>query len=194
MDRGIWHACASINMRLAEHYQAMAAWNGCPLSKISNFVPGYGNPKAKIVFIGEAPGKKEDEQGIPFVGAAGKMLDKLLDSIHLEREDVLITNTVKYRPPDNRDPSKKEKAQCLPWLLKELDIIKPTIVCPLGRHATNTFLPDAIIGDVHGTIQLSEALPFTLVPLYHPAAALYNGGLRNTLFEDFKVLQNILDK
>jgi DNA polymerase len=179
-------------MTLAEHYKVMTAWDGCLLSKESNFVPGHGNPKADIVFIGEAPGKKEDEQGVPFVGAAGKMLDKLLDSINLKREDVFITNTVKYRPPENRDPTKAEKAECLPWLLKELEIIKPKVICPLGRHATNTFLPDAIIGEVHGTVQQSDDWPYTIIPLYHPAAALYNGGLRDVLFEDILILREFL--
>lgn len=156
-------------------------------AQAQRLVIGDGNLNADIVFIGEAPGKKEDEQGIPFVGAAGKFLNEMLASAGMNREDVYITNIVKYRPPNNRDPSKQEKEDFTPYLLKQLEIIQPKVVIPLGRHSMGFFLPDAIIGDVHGqahTVQLG-AQSLIIIPLYHPAAALYNGSLRQTLMDDF---------
>ena len=153
----------------------------------TQLVMGAGNPNADIVFIGEAPGKKEDEQGVPFVGAAGKFLDKMLVQAGLDRGDVYITNIVKYRPPDNRDPSTAEKAAFLPYLLRELEIIKPKVVVTLGRHSMEYFLPGAQIGEVHGRLyQVAvDGQNFTIAPLYHPAAALYNGSLRQILIDDF---------
>ena len=153
----------------------------------TQLVMGAGNPNADIVFIGEAPGKKEDEQGVPFVGAAGKFLDKMLVQAGLDRGDVYITNIVKYRPPDNRDPSTAEKAAFLPYLLREIEIIKPKVVVTLGRHSMEYFLPGAQIGEVHGRLyQVAvDGQNFTIAPLYHPAAALYNGSLRQILIDDF---------
>ena len=103
---------------------------------------GDGNPDAKIVFIGEAPGKKEDETGVPFVGAAGKFLAEMLASIGMKREDIYITNIVKYRPPENRDPEDHEKKECAPWLHAELEFIKPELIIFLGRHSMTHFLPE----------------------------------------------------
>jgi DNA polymerase len=193
-------------------------------------VPGVGNHHADIVFIGEAPGKDEDLRGEPFVGRAGKFLSEMLNSINMKREDVYITNTVKYRPPDNRDPSPEEKETCYAWLAEELNYIQPKLIVTLGRHAMNTFLPEAKISDVHGTliqkkillkisdekeseesdlefsqekinrdIKTSQEKVLTLsteyiFPLYHPAAAMYNGALRETLIEDFKKIPAILQK
>ena len=161
----------------------------CPelAAQATRLVMGSGNPNADIVFIGEAPGKKEDEQGVPFVGAAGKFLDKMLVQAGLDRGDVYITNIVKYRPPGNRDPSTAEKAAFLPYLLRELEIIKPKVVVTLGRHSMEYFLPGAQIGEVHGRIyQVAvDGRSFTIAPLYHPAAALYNGSLRQVLIDDF---------
>ena len=153
----------------------------------TQLVMGAGNPNADIVFIGEAPGKKEDEQGVPFVGAAGKFLAKMLEQAGLDRSDVYITNIVKYRPPDNRDPSTAEKAAFLPYLLREIEIIKPKVVVALGRHSMEYFLPGAQIGEVHGRLyQVAvDGRSFTIAPLYHPAAALYNGSLRQVLIDDF---------
>lgn len=151
-------------------------------------VMGSGNPEAEVVFIGEAPGKNEDIQGVPFVGAAGKFLDSMLADVGLSRSDVYITNTVKYRPPNNRDPKPEEKAAFLPYLLQELEIINPKAIVALGRHSMNTFLPGASISELHGepvNITLDNGQAVTLIPLYHPAAALYNGGLRQTLQDDF---------
>lgn len=152
---------------------------------------GFGNSNAKVVFIGEAPGKKEDLEGRPFIGAAGKFLDEMLDNIGLSREEVYITNIVKYRPPNNRDPLPSEKEQFLPYLLEELEAIKPAIVVTLGRHSMNCFLPEEQIGKIHG--QIIRKSGYTFVPLYHPAAALYNGAMRQVLIEDFNKIPNILE-
>ena len=139
-------------------------------------VPGDGSAEADIMFIGEAPGKNEDAQGIPFVGAAGKFLAAMLASIHLKREDIYITNVVKYRPPNNRDPNPEEIAVCLPWLHEQIKIIEPTIIVTLGRHAMEHFIPGQKISAVHGQAfrrtfdDIGEQVLFVL---YHPAAALY---------------------
>lgn len=157
----------------------------CPdLAKTAtNLVFGDGNPNADIVFIGEAPGKKEDEQGVPFVGASGKLLAEMLASINLRREQVYITNIVKYRPPNNRDPLPIEKVAFMPYLERQLDVIQPLLVVTLGRHSMNCFLPGQVIGEIHG--QPKRLKGRVILPLYHPAAALYNGGLRQTLADDF---------
>ena len=139
------------------------------------------------MFIGEAPGKKEDEQGVPFVGAAGKFLDEMLTAANMNRDDVYITNIVKYRPPNNRDPLPEEKREFWPYLMKQLSIIQPKAVVTLGRHSGAAFIPDLHISRDHGNprwVQYKD-LKFLIIPLYHPAAALYNGGLRQTLIDDF---------
>lgn len=152
-----------------------------------NLVMGHGSPDSEIVFIGEAPGKQEDEQGKPFVGASGKFLDQMLMSIDLDRNDVYITNIVKYRPPANRDPLPDEKDAFLPYLKRELGVIKPKVVVTLGRHSMEFFLPDKKISQVHGQafkVKIDDQ-EILLMPLFHPAAALYNGSLKSTLQEDF---------
>jgi len=168
----------------------------CPelRAQATQLVMGDGNPDAEIVFIGEAPGKNEDIQGKPFVGAAGKFLNVMLESAGMERGDVYITNIVKYRPPENRDPSPEEKAAFLPYLLKQLQIINPKVVITLGRHSMEYFLPDAKIGEVHGQPKLVEFGDHKIVimPLFHPAAALYNGGLRQTLIDDFLKVPEVI--
>ncbi|MDO4271860.1 MAG: uracil-DNA glycosylase [Candidatus Saccharibacteria bacterium] len=163
-------------------------------SQANRLVMGDGNLDAQIVFIGEAPGKKEDEQGVPFVGASGKFLNQMLESVGLERTDVYITNIVKYRPPANRDPSSAEKSEFWPYLLRQLEIIKPAVVITLGRHAMNCFLPATQIADVHGQITdiAAGGLAIKLLPLYHPAAALYNGSMRQTLLDDFQTVKQLL--
>lgn len=163
---------------------------------------GDGNPDADIVFIGEAPGKNEDEQGLPFVGASGKFLSEMLQTVGLERKDVYITNIVKYRPPNNRDPLPEEKKAFLPYLQRQLEVIAPKVVVTLGRHSTNCFLPDLQISKSHGepkhiSLQFKEnkdVLDVVILPLYHPAAALYNGGMRQTLLDDFANIPAILKK
>lgn len=164
----------------------------CPelAAQATQMVFGHGNPDAKLVFIGEAPGKNEDLQGKPFVGAAGKFLDEMLQTIDLRREDIYITNIVKYRPPNNRDPLPEEKDAFLPYLQAQLDAIEPSLVITLGRHSLNCFLPDLSIGQVHGQPKRYKGRVY--LPLFHPAAALYNGGMRQTLIDDFARIPAIL--
>ena len=160
----------------------------------ARLVIGDGNLDADIVFIGEAPGKKEDETGLPFVGASGKFLDEMLTSVGLTRKDVYITSIVKYRPPNNRDPKPAEKAAFWPYQLKQLEIIQPKIVVTLGRHSMEYFLPGAKIGDIHGQASrvMIDGLNLIVIPLFHPAAALYNGSLRQTLIDDFLKVPDLI--
>ena len=165
------------------------AKNTCPelAESATQLVTGHGNPEADIVFIGEAPGKNEDLQGIPFVGAAGKFLDQMLAQADLKREDIYITNIVKYRPPNNRDPLPAEKKAFWPYLVRELQIINPSIIVTLGRHSMEYFLPNMKISEIHGQpkrVTFGEH-KMVIMPLYHPAAAMYNGDLKATLLEDF---------
>jgi len=174
-------------MALHEHW---AQANDCALKHTATRpVFGDGNPSADVVFIGEAPGKKEDETGVPFVGAAGKFLAEMLDSIGMKRDDIYITNIVKYRPPNNRDPLPEEKDACKEWLHAELALINPDLIVFLGRHSMNDFFPDERISNVHGKLLIKKFPHINtthFLPLYHPAAALYNGGLRKDLLDDFK--------
>ena len=172
--------------------------NICPdlAESATNLVMGDGNVDAKIVFIGEAPGKNEDEQGLPFVGAAGKFLNEMLAGIKLTRSDVYITNIVKYRPPNNRDPLPEEKKAFWPYLVTQIDIIRPKVIVTLGRHSMEYFLPDQKISAIHGQpkrITFGES-KVVILPLYHPAAALYNGGMRATLVEDFSKIPKIIEQ
>lgn len=183
----------------------------------TQLVFGDGNPDADILFIGEAPGKNEDQQGKPFVGAAGKFLNDMLATVDLQREDVYITNIVKYRPPNNRDPLPDEKAAFLPYLQAQLEVIQPKLVVTLGRHSMNCFLPDLQIskihgqpkririnmrrqaeriesGDTHASPEATAGVPIVIMPLFHPAAALYNGAMRQTLIDDFVKIPLILTK
>lgn len=158
----------------------------------TQLVFGDGSPDAQLVFIGEAPGKHEDQQGLPFVGAAGKFLNEMLALIGLAREDVYITNIVKYRPPENRDPYPDEKAEFLPFLRKQLEVIKPKLVITLGRHSMDSLLPGLQISSVHGQPKRYRGQVY--LPLFHPAAALYNGAMRQTLIDDFMKIPAILAK
>lgn len=189
--------------KLDQLKQKILADEVCPelAAGATQLVFGDGDANARIVFIGEAPGKHEDEQGIPFVGAAGKFLNEMLAGIDLKREDIYITNIVKYRPPNNRDPLPDEKAAFLPYLQAQLEIIQPAVVVTLGRHSMNCFLPDLQISKIHGQpkrirVQFGDADVTTLVimPLFHPAAALYNGAMRQTLIDDFAKLPLVVKK
>jgi len=164
----------------------------CPelAASATQLVFGDGNPDAEVVFIGEAPGKNEDLQGLPFVGAAGKFLNEMLAGIGLKREDIYITNIVKYRPPNNRDPLPDEKQAFLPYLRSQLEIIKPKLVVTLGRHSMDSLLPGLQISKCHG--QPKRLAGQVYLPLFHPAAALYNGGMRQTLIDDFNKIPRIL--
>lgn len=168
--------------------------NVCPnLAKSAiNMVFGEGDPNADVMFIGEAPGRKEDETGKPFVGASGKLLDELLESIGLDRSQVYITSIVKFRPPNNRDPKATEKQAFMPYLQAQLEVIDPKIIVTLGRHGANCFLPELKIGQAHGQAQKWNG--YTLLPLYHPAVGLYNYHMRGTLAEDFAQITQILKK
>ena len=183
-----------VAVALQEIAHTISSCTACGLCKgRTNTVPGTGNPQADIVFIGEGPGKNEDEQGIPFCGASGKMLDSLLESIELKRSDVFITNIVKCRPPGNRDPLPDEKDTCTTlYLNNQLALIKPKLIITLGRHALNYFIPNAIISQVHGQPQRYNGQ--ALLPLYHPAVALYNGSTKETLFEDFLTIPKLIEK
>lgn len=178
-------------------------------------VPGEGNAEAEIMFIGEGPGRKEDELGRPFVGAAGKFLDEMLASIGLKRKDVYIANAVKCRPPNNRDPLPEEIEVCWPWLLGQIKIIGPKLIIFLGRHSMNKFFPNEKISEMHGKLLIKKfglnrfqgnlspelfALQKVLgdkkqhfLALYHPASALYNGGMREVLENDFKKIPKALE-
>jgi len=181
---------------LLKIHQKWHSQNNCELKKtVTGPVFGDGNEKAEIVFIGEAPGKDEDLQGKPFVGRSGKFLSEMLETIKLKREDVYITNVVKYRPPGNRDPLPEEIKECLPWLIEELNFIKPKIIVTLGRHALNRFFPTEKISKVHGKLlkkKMGQLETQDFFALYHPAAALYNGSMREVLIEDFKKIPLML--
>lgn len=162
----------------------------------TNLVMGDGNLDADIVFIGEAPGKNEDIQGLPFVGAAGKFLNTMLEAAGMQRSDVYITNIVKYRPPDNRDPKPDEKKAFWPYLVKQLQIIDPKVIITLGRHSMEYFLPDMKISQIHGEpkrVQFGDK-KVVIIPLYHPAAALYNPQQRQTLIDDFVRVPSIIEQ
>ena len=151
---------------------------------------GVGSPDADLVFIGEAPGAKEDQEGEPFVGAAGKFLNEMLASIGLSRDQIYITNIVKYRPPGNRDPEPDEIQAFIPYLKRQLTVIQPKLVAFLGRHSMNVFLPELRISQAHGQPVRKGGQVY--LPLFHPAAALYNGGMRQTLLDDFAKIPAIL--
>lgn len=167
----------------------------CKLAKLgrSQVVFGVGNPHASIMFVGEAPGFYEDRQGEPFVGAAGKLLTDLLQSAGLSRSEVYIANVIKCRPPNNRDPEQDEVDTCKPFLLQQIDMIQPKLVCTLGNWATQTILEKKVgITKVRGhAIRLDR---FVVFPLLHPAAALHQGNLLVPLREDFKKLKAYLDR
>ncbi len=168
----------------------------CELYKYrKNAVPGEGRLNADIMFIGEAPGAQEDEMGRPFVGAAGKLLTQLIESIGLKRSDVYITNVVKCRPPRNRDPTEEEINACSPYLIKQIQLIKPKIIVALGRHAarflfTNAGLKWRNMSVMHGKFYKVElfGVRVKLMATYHPAAALYYPKLKPELERDFKLL------
>jgi DNA polymerase len=174
-----------------------AAVHSCRLCSLGHSrtraVPGIGPATARIMIVGEAPGQNEDQQGEPFVGAAGKLLDQLLRGIGLSRADVFITNILKCRPPGNRDPQPGEVQACSPYLEQQLRLIHPEVVLLLGRHALGRLLPgyDAI-SRLHGKVIVKDGV--TYIPIYHPAAALYNSFLMAPLEQDFKAVKTYLDR
>ena len=183
-------------MVVVELEQLFEEVKGCTKCQLAhsrtNPVFGSGNESAEIVFVGEAPGYYEDQQGEPFVGAAGKLLTELLGSIDLKREDVYIGNVLKCRPPQNRNPLPEEIELCKPYLFRQLEIIKPRIICTLGNFATQTILDKRVpISSVRA--KPSQIGNYFVFPLYHPAAALHRGNMIEPLREDFKKLKEFLD-
>jgi uracil-DNA glycosylase len=184
------------NKNFEEFKTAVLQCKKCQLATgRTNVVPGEGNERAEVMFIGEGPGKNEDLQGRPFIGAAGKFLDQMLDSVKLKREDVYIANIIKCRPPENRDPLPEEASACWPWLEKQIELIEPLIIVLLGRHSTTRFLANAVISKDHGQPFRKKFGENKIIfyPCYHPAAALYNGGLRETLLKDFQKIPKIIE-
>ena len=167
----------------------------CPLAKLGRrqVVFGVGNPHASVMFVGEAPGFHEDQKGEPFVGAAGQLLNDLLESAGLSRADIYIANVIKCRPPNNRDPEPQEVETCKPFLLQQIAMIRPKLVCSLGNWATQTLLERKVgITRVRG--QAFYLKEFVLFPLLHPAAALHQGTMLQPLREDFQKLKEFLDR
>jgi uracil-DNA glycosylase family 4 len=166
----------------------------CPLGDTrTHVVFGVGDPRAELLFVGEAPGRNEDLKGEPFVGAAGRFLDELLESIGLVRSQVYIANVLKCRPPDNRDPLPEEIATCTPFLARQIELIAPRIIVTLGKFATQYVLETtAGITQLRG--RLYRVGGRRVVPVLHPAAALYNGSVRQVMFDDFKRLRAVLDR
>ncbi len=164
-----------------------------PLKSVAtNDVPGEGNPEADIMFVGEGPGKDEDEQGRPFVGAAGKFLTELIQSIGMKREDAYIANMIKHRAPGNRDPLPDEIKAYLPWLEGQIGVIEPKLIVTLGRHSLAYFLGEKhSISKIHGQPKRNSQ-GRVIIPMYHPAAALYRGDLRPVLQEDFTRIPKVL--
>ena len=168
----------------------MSICSKCTLQQnCTHLVFGSGNPSAEIMFIGEA------EVGLPFVGSSGKILEKILSTINMKREDVYLTNILKCRPPENRDPLPEEIAACLPYLEEQIKIIEPKIIITLGRHALNCFLPDAKISEIHGQIisaNLGKIENIKIYPIHHPAAARQNKKTRAIFEEDFHKIPKLL--
>ena len=163
----------------------------CDLCKSrTKAVPGEGNPQAKIMFIGEGPGYHEDKQGRPFVGPAGQFLDELLASINLKRSDVFITNVVKCRPPNNRDPLPAEIEACNDYLMRQIAAIKPKVVVTLGRHSMAQFFGNEKISAIHGRARKIDGL--LCIAMYHPAAGLHQASLKDTIRADFKKIPTII--
>lgn len=172
---------------LAEIDREIDGCQRCDLFRTANHaVPGEGPVGARIMLVGEAPGFNEDKQGRPFVGAAGKFLDELLGEAGLRREDVYITNVVKHRPPNNRDPAPDELQACRSWLEQQIRIINPRLIVTLGRFSMGTFFPGSMISRVHGEIREKDGR--FIFHMYHPAAALHQQALRQTLLEDMRKL------
>jgi uracil-DNA glycosylase len=183
---------------LVELYREVSACTRCPLHKTrTKIVFGNGNANADLMFVGEAPGQQEDQQGLPFVGRAGQLLDTLLGEVGLQRSEVFVTNVLKSRPPGNRDPQPDEIETCRPYLHRQIDLIEPKVICTLGNFATKllTRSQRGITG-VHGRPQIHELGGRTVrvYPLYHPAAALRSTKTLEELREDFQRLPELLEE
>ncbi len=178
---------------LNDLYREIAACQRCNLYKTANrAVPGEGPENADIMFIGEAPGFHEDQQGRPFVGAAGQFLENLLASINLTRQQVYIANVIKHRPPENRDPFPGEIIACRSWIEKQIELIKPRMIVTLGRHSMEMFFPGKSISKIHGTSQMKDGI--LCFAMYHPAAALHQQSLKQAIQEDMLKISALLAK
>lgn len=182
-------------MTLPELAKSLHNCQLCKLAKLgrTQVVFGIGNPHASIMFVGEAPGFNEDQKGEPFVGAADKLLNDLLISAGLSRDQIYIANVIKCRPPNNRDPEPDEVETCKPFLMQQIQMIRPKLVCTLGNWATQTLL-ERKVGITKVKAQAFYMKDFVIFPLLHPAAALHQGNLLDTLKEDFKKLKEFLEK
>lgn len=179
--------------RARDLYQRIRACQLCPLAATRNHaVPGEGPLDAEVMFIGEAPGMNEDQQGRPFVGAAGTFLNELLAAAGYKREDVYICNVLKCRPPANRDPLPGEIDACRDYLDEQIDLVDPLVVVTLGRYSMAKFFPRQTISKIHG--QPKEIAGMCYVPMYHPAAALHQGNLREIMLNDFRKLPGIVER
>jgi uracil-DNA glycosylase len=176
---------------LTELYQNIKDCHSCDLYRqATRAVPGEGPEDAEILFIGEAPGWHEDQQGRPFVGAAGQFLEQLLASISLKRDQVYITNVVKHRPPANRDPLPSEISACKPWLDSQLKLLHPKMIVTLGRYSMGMFFPGKVISKIHGQAQKRDNIIY--FAMYHPAAALHQGSLRQEIQADMLKIPALL--
>jgi uracil-DNA glycosylase family 4 len=176
---------------LTELYQQIALCVKCDIARLrTKVVPGEGAENAEIMFIGEAPGWHEDQQGRPFVGQAGQYLDRLLASIGLDRRQVYIANVIKCRPPDNREPLPTEIQNCQPWLDAQIELIKPRMIVTLGRYSMARYFPGKSISKIHGTAQKREGVIY--YAMYHPAAALHQQSLRMAIEADMLKIPKLL--
>jgi uracil-DNA glycosylase family 4 len=193
-----WHVRTAAERRelLKEVYEQARGCELCPLHQTrTNVVFGAGNADAELMFVGEAPGANEDKLGLPFVGQAGKLLDRLLSEIGLERNDVFIANTLKCRPPNNRDPHPTEIESCQDYLHRQVDLIEPVVICTLGNFSTKLLRADMTgISRLHGReeVRIIGSRAVRLYPLYHPAAALYTPSMLETLRGDFRRIPDLL--
>ncbi len=176
---------------LSELNQQLALCRKCDIARLrTKVVPGEGAENADIMFIGEAPGWHEDQQGRPFVGQAGQFLEKLLASINLKRSQVFIANVIKCRPPDNRDPLPTEIQNCKPWLDKQIELLKPKMIVTLGRYSMARYFPGKTISKVHGTALKQDGIIY--FAMYHPAAALHQGSLRKDIEADMLKIPQLI--
>jgi DNA polymerase len=179
---------------LEEIAATVAKCTRCPLyATATNPVPGSGNPDADFMIVGEAPGANEDEQGIPFVGAAGQLLTKIIGAINLSRDDVFIANVLKHRPPGNRNPMPEEVTACSPYLVRQIELVRPKVILALGTFAAQTLLETKLtIGKLRGQVHRYYGVP--LVVTYHPAALLRNPAWKRPTWEDVQLARRILDR
>ncbi|HMC54723.1 MAG TPA: uracil-DNA glycosylase [Gemmatimonadaceae bacterium] len=192
-DRGLFSGPLGSLQTLDDVAKTIASCTRCPLySTATNPVPGVGNPNADLMIVGEAPGQTEDEKGLPFVGAAGQLLTKILAAVDLKREDVFICNVLKHRPPGNRNPMPDEVTACSPYLFRQFELIRPKAILALGTFAAQTLLQTKLaIGKLRSQVHRFHGVP--LIVTYHPAALLRNPSWKRPTWEDVQLVRRILD-